>query len=257
MEYYVFLDDKNIKMLKNLIKLTLQKLLGFDNYLFIFSLFIIKKLKWDKNEKDFIYFLNLIPDNGCTLDIGANIGIMTVHLARKLKNSTIYAFEPVPRNIKTLKRIIKFFKLKNVEIFECALGEENGKLEMVMPVINSVKMQGLSHVVHESIKDNNNGDRFVVPVRKLDNISEINFNTKVNAIKIDVENYEYFVLKGGRSLITEHQPIIYCELWEQANRKNTIELLENTGYDVKVLERNELADYTGQKTQNFFFIPSK
>jgi hypothetical protein len=56
--------------------------LGLDNYLFLFSLFIIKKLRWDKNEKDFIHFLNLLPREGIVLDIGANIGVMSYYLAR-------------------------------------------------------------------------------------------------------------------------------------------------------------------------------
>ena len=243
-------------MLKNLVKLILQKLLGFDNYLFIFSIFIIKKLRWDKNEKDFIYFLDLVPDNGLVLDIGANIGIMTVHFAKKLKNSTIFSFEQIPQNIKTLERIVRYFKLKNVRIIECALGDENGEIEMVMPVINSVKMQGLSHVLHESIEGNNEGEVFKVPVKKLDDINEIDINNKkINAIKIDVENFEYFVLKGGRELINKHRPLIYCELWEQENKSKTLELLINYNYDAKVKENNELVKYTNQKTQNFFFIP--
>ena len=59
----------------------------------------------------YIYFLNIIPDDGVVLDIGANIGIMTVHLSKKLKNSFIYSFEPIPLNLLTLKRIIKWFQL--------------------------------------------------------------------------------------------------------------------------------------------------
>ena len=117
-------------------------------------------------------------------------------------------------------------------------------------------MQGLSHVLHESIEGNNEGEVFKVPVKKLDDINEIDINNKkINAIKIDVENFEYFVLKGGRELINKHRPLIYCELWEQENKSKTLELLINFNYDVKVKENNELVKYTNQKTQNFFFIP--
>ena len=91
--------------MKNTVKYILHKLLGFKNYLFIFSLYKILTLRKDKNEKDFFAFLHLIPANTAVLDIGANIGIMTVHLARTVKGSTIYSFEPMPHNISAFKNI--------------------------------------------------------------------------------------------------------------------------------------------------------
>ena len=136
--------------MKNAVKYILHTLLGFKNYLFVFSLFKISTLKRDKKEKDFFQFLRLIPENTAVLDIGANIGIMTVHLAR-IKGATVYAFEPMPNNIAAFQRIVRHFKLSNVKLFEVALGNTEGEAEMVMPVISSVRMQGLSHVVHESI----------------------------------------------------------------------------------------------------------
>ena len=49
--------------MKNTVKYILHKLLGFKNYLFIFSLYKILTLRKDKNEKDFFAFLHLIPAN--------------------------------------------------------------------------------------------------------------------------------------------------------------------------------------------------
>ncbi len=244
--------------MKSIIKFILQKILGFDTYLFVFSKFIIKRLEKDKKEKDFIYFLNIIPDNGIVLDIGANIGIMTVHLARKLKNSEIFAFEPMPQNISVLKKIINNYKLTNVKIFELALGNSNKDLEMVMPVVKSVKMQGLSHVVHDTINEFNDGIKINVNAKKLDDIDELNNTTKnISAIKIDVENFEYYVFKGGERLITKHKPLIYCELWENDNRKKCFDFMTQKGYKIKCLENNKLIDINKTKTpkQNFFFIP--
>ena len=126
--------------MKNTAKYILHKLLGFKNYLFIFSLYKILTLRKDKNEKDFFAFLHLLPENTAVLDIGANIGIMTVHLARTIKGVTVYSFEPMPNNIGAFKRIIKYFKLDNVKLFEIALGNTEGEVEMVMPIISNVKM---------------------------------------------------------------------------------------------------------------------
>ena len=45
--------------MKTLVKFVLQKVLGFKNYLFIFSLYIIYTLKNNRKEGDFLHFLSL------------------------------------------------------------------------------------------------------------------------------------------------------------------------------------------------------
>src|SRR5687768_7252535 len=243
-------------MFKNKLKLFLQQFLGINNYLFLFSILTIKRLKWNKHEEEFLYFNEMLPDNAIVMDIGANIGIMTVPIAMKVKNAQVYAFEPVPTNVKALKRIVNHYKLNNVKIFETALGEEAGELKMVMPVSDKVKMQGLSHVLEGDANDAlNQGDIFSVPVRKLDDIEELKAAEKINAIKIDVENFEYYVLKGGEALLRKHKPIIYCELWDNEKRYMTLNYLKGLGYKVKVYQDEKLVDYTDQKVINFFLMP--
>jgi len=242
--------------MKEIIKRILQTTLGFKNYLFFFSIFTILTLRWKRKERDFLYFIQMIPDDGIVLDIGANIGIMTVHLARKLSKSKIISFEPVPCNLIALKKIISFFYLKNIEVIETALGNQNGQTKMVLPIINSVKMQGLSHVVHQKITEFNHGEIFNVPVQTLDSFAEKKSLEKINAIKIDVENFEYFVFEGGKNLIETHHPLIYCELWDNENRQKCFTFLENLNYTINIISNKKLEIYNPEihQTQNFFFI---
>lgn len=245
--------------MKDIVKYLFQKLLGFKNYLFIFSLFKIYTLKKDKNENDFFHFLSLIPENTAVLDIGANIGIMSVYLARSVKNVHVYCFEPMPTNIATWKRIIHHFKLKNIQLFEFALGNREGEVEMVMPVVNSVRMQGLSHVIDTSIVDNNDGERFVVPLKMLDNMDIVmNSLRRISAIKIDVENFEYFVLDGAKKLIEKNKPIVYAELWENENRDKCFTLFDALNYKTFVISDNKMLSFepSRHKTQNFIFLPA-
>ncbi|MGQ0827492.1 MAG: FkbM family methyltransferase [Bacteroidota bacterium] len=244
--------------MKSVVKYILHKLLGFKNYLFIFSLFKIYTLRRDKNEKDFFQFLALIPSGTIVLDIGANIGIMTVHLARSIRDVTVYSFEPMPNNIGAFKRIVNYFKLKNVQLFEIALGNAEGEAEMVMPVINAVRMQGLSHVVHNSITENNEGERFKVPLKMLDKMEElINSPKRISAIKIDVENFEFFVLDGAKNLLAKNKPVVYAELWENENREKCFELFNTLNYKtVVIVNKNAVHfDPSLHKTQNFIFLP--
>jgi FkbM family methyltransferase len=245
--------------MKTYVKYILQNLLGLKNYLYVFALFIIVKIRWDKKEKDFFHFLELIPDGGNILDLGANIGVTSYHLAKKLPGSTIFSFEPLALNMNTLRRVKNKFHLKNIHEHQVAVGASNGTLEMVMPVINKVPMHGLSHVVHEEIVENNSGFKYEVPVICLDNFDELNTNKKrITALKIDVENFEYSVLKGSEQLIQKNNPIIYCELWDNENRKKCISLLNNIGYSPFILCKNELVpmEKTTVDKHNFFFIPN-
>jgi len=245
--------------MKSATKYILHKLLGFKNYLFIFSLFKIYTLKRDKNEKDFFQFLSLIPENTAVLDIGANIGIMTVHLARSIKNCTVFSFEPMPNNIKAFKRVVNYFKLTNVHLFEIALGNTEGYAEMVMPVISAVRMQGLSHVIHSSITENNSGERCKVPLEMLDKMDDLmNAPQRISAIKIDVENFEYFVLDGAKKLLVKNKSIVYAELWENENREKCFDLFQQLGYNTFIIEDNKMVrfDQSKHKTQNFIFLPA-
>jgi FkbM family methyltransferase len=243
-------------MLKSSVKRILQKILGFDNYLFIFSIFTIRRMRRNQHEKEFAYFMDMIPNEGAILDIGANIGIMTVTLAEKFNKAKVYSFEPMPQNVHAFKRIVKYFKLGNVTLFDIALGDEKGELKMVMPVLNNVKMQGLSHVVENDDNDPmNQGLTFKVPVKKLDDIEELKALPKINAIKIDVENFEYPVLKGGRALLQKHKPVIYCELWKNERRDLALNYLKELGYTAKVLEGDKMTDFKGQDVTNFIMVP--
>lgn len=242
--------------MKNALKYILHKLLGFQNYLFAFSLFKIYTLKWDKKEKDFFIFLDLIDDDSVVLDIGANIGIMTTLMAKRYKHISIFSFEPMPNNIRAFKRVITFFNLKNVKLFEFAVGNSEGRIDMVMPVINSVKMQGLSHVLHDSILENNSGEIVRVSSKMLDNMSELlESEKKISAIKIDIENFEFYALEGAKKLLAKHRPIVYAELWENTNRENSFNLMTSLGYKINVVKHGQLTELKKgeNKTQNFIF----
>jgi FkbM family methyltransferase len=236
------------------VKRVLQKLLGFSNYLFIFSLYTICRQRMQVRDRDFNHFLRLIPEHGNILDIGSNIGTTAVPLSKRVSSGKVFCFEPISLHVSILRKIIRFFGLTNIEIFETALGEKNGQITMVMPEFYKVKFQGFSHVV-EKEADKKKGELFIVPVQRLDDIPAIKNLPVIHAIKIDVENFEYHVLKGAERLIRHHKPLIYCELWDDEKKTQTIRYLTNElGYRVMVYENHQLVDFTNQSLNNYFFL---
>ncbi len=242
--------------MKAKIQYVLQRILGLKTYLNLFSWYKIKTLHSDKGENDFFHFVKMIPEGSNVLDVGANIGIMSYYLSKKVGDGKVYAFEPMPQNLATLTWIKHKFKLGNVSISDVALGNENGTIEMVMPVVDNVKKQGLSHVLSDDIKDFNEGDTFTTTITKLDDLPYLK-KTALSAIKIDVENFEYHVFLGGEQLIKTNKPIIYCELWDNENRYKCFDLLKSYGYKIQFMQNDALItfDANNHTTQNFFFVP--
>lgn len=229
--------------------------MGLQNYLFLFARFVILKLPYDKNEKDFLKFIDLIDDGGHVLDIGANIGVMTYYFAKKLPQTAVHSFEPVPDNLKVLLRVKSKFGLFNVKIHPYALGDKAGKVTMIMPEFKKVYLHGLSYIQQE--RNESKGTIYDVDLKNLDELVEFE-GVKINAVKIDVEGYELNVLEGAGRLISKNRPLIYCELWENDNRKKSLELISKLDYKIFINQKKNLKEYVGQKGfQNFFFIPAE
>lgn len=242
--------------MKDTVKFLLQQLLGFRNYLFLFSLYKVHTLHSDPKENDFFHFLQALPPDGIVLDIGANIGVMSVHLSRRLSAGRVLAFEPMPDNLTALRRVIEHYHLHNVEVHACALGDHEGEVEMVMPVERLAKLHGLSHLVDDSIPGRNEGIRVKVPLHRLDDMAELASDGRIAGIKLDVENAESFVLAGAMQLLERWGPVVYIELWDNDNRRRCFALLGSLGYQCKVVQDQRLVDYdpSRHRKHNFVFV---
>lgn len=217
-------------------------------------MFKIRTIRTDKRENDFFMFLEMLNHQGVYLDIGANIGVMTYFLSKKNRDAGVLSFEPMPSNLNVFQKIISRYRLNNVTIMPIALGNDTGEVDMVLPKVDEVNMHGLSHVVHDSITDFNEGDRFKVPIKRLDDLNELK-GKQVSGIKIDVENFEYFVLKGGQNILEKDHPLVYAELWDNENRAQCFELMRSLGYKILIVEGNKCQEFDVDKhiKQNFIF----
>ncbi len=242
--------------MKSRIQFLLQRILGYNNYLFYFSIFSIYRIKFIKRDKDFLYFLKLINTiNGSVIiDVGANIGVTTTILAKYYPNHTIFSYEPIKANFTIIGKVLKLFNITNVKPRNIAIGEDESIVELITPIENGAKKHGLSYVV-ESDKINSNIIAEAVSVKPLDSLLPLLGANKVAAIKIDVENYEIFVLKGAKKVLLQHRPIVFAELWDNERKNDCILLMKSLGYEAKVLVDNELVPHQGKLSTDYFFIP--
>lgn len=232
------------KKLKVFVQHIMISIFGFSRYLYLIAVYRMKTFAINKRQTDFKYFVTLIPDEGHILDIGANIGYTTWYLAKNKPHAVIHAFEPIPYNFEVLKKVVADFKLSNAVVYPVGLGEQDATLEMIMPVINGVKKHARCQVLDDNSKYKD-GVRFTIKIEKLDDYSIFyGKENKVTAIKIDVEDYEYFVFKGGLNLIRNHQPIIFCEIWTSSERKfKVVNLFKSLNYKIKIYSNSSLVDF--------------
>ena len=243
-------------MLKHFIIRNLHSLLGFEDYLFVFTIFKISTLSLYKRKTEFVYFTKLFASDANVIVIGANTGITTIPIAKNVPGGKVFAIEPIPDNFKTLQRVIKYFKFSHIEPINVALGNENKEIEMVMPIVENTKSHGLCHIDDKNIRETEGGIKFKVMMKKLDDIFS-SFVGKIDGIKIVAENYEWFIFEGGKNIIAKHRPLMYCELWFNDDRKKVLEQIKSWNYEVMILEGTELIQYNSLQhhIKCFFFVP--
>ncbi|WP_152267593.1 FkbM family methyltransferase [Agriterribacter humi] len=148
---------------------------------------------------------------GLILDIGANCGNFSLIMAQKIKEKQwqkqVMAFEPNPRifsrisqNLSLNPQIESILKLVNKGV-----GEKASVLELQLPLRNSGAASLIRNYEHEP------HEKHLVDIVSIDDFLADN-NTPVEFMKIDVENFEYYVLKGAAKTIEKFKPAIYIEM---------------------------------------------
>lgn len=140
------------------------------------------------------------------VDIGANIGAISVLMAILYPDATIYSFEPVKENFKLLQMNTQ--KYPQIKVFNFALGEKNGKLE-ILTSRDSLNHGG--HSFHEFGCDPS-APREEVEVRSVIEVFEELGLKHIDLLKIDCEGAETEILKSLDRIAIEKIGVIVGEL---------------------------------------------
>lgn len=170
------------------------------NILFSFYKFCIAFAVWPKfSITSYRMISKLVSQNihpKTIVDVGANVGQFTVASAHLFKDAQIYAFEPVPESFEKLhKNVSKFI---NVSSYALALGDQIGNIDFhVNTHSHSSSVLPLSKH-HLTAFPKAKEDKIIsVPIKTLDSISnKLKLDSPV-LLKLDVQGYEAYVLKGA------------------------------------------------------------
>ncbi|MDD4247506.1 MAG: FkbM family methyltransferase [Methanosarcina sp.] len=140
-------------------------------------------------------------DDVC-LDVGANIGSVTIPLSLKAKQ--VYAFEVGTIPFGYLRRNIIQNNIENVTVVKGAVGDVKETLYYYYTYPNV----GGSFVSTEKLT-NQNGLTEEISAFPLD--SMVNDFERVDFIKMDIEGYELHALNGATKLLERFRPKLYIE----------------------------------------------
>ncbi len=165
-------------------------------------------------------FIDLILKNSHNtfLDVGANIGLMSLHAAHSLNGKgKVVAFEPVQFFFDKLNANINLNKFQNIHTIKKGVGSIATKVP--------IYLDGGCPSVISTFRDEK-GATELIDIEPLDEIVKNENIVNIDFIKIDVEGFEFDVLKGARKTIANHKPVLCIEY---------IKKISDESFNVKVL----------------------
>ena len=154
-------------------------------------------------------FRAVLPLGGVALDIGANVGWHTLLLARLVGDAgRVLAVEPNPSVRKRLVDNLNLNRLDQVEIVPYAMADSEGPIQFYGPEADDA-LSGSGHMLEPEGEAQETSIQ--VERRRLDAVVSASLIKRVDLIKIDVEGFEWCVLKGGEQTIAAFRPHIVFE----------------------------------------------
>ena len=150
----------------------------------------------DDFEPEFQAFCHqFIDDDAVCIDIGANIGLKTLFLSRHASNGRVIAVEAAPSVAARLRENIALNSASNVECVEAAIGDHVGSVRFA-------EASAYGHIATEGIE---------VPMLSIEELARRLSLPRVDFIKIDVEGFEFSILKGAYDFINAQRSLVLFE----------------------------------------------
>jgi FkbM family methyltransferase len=173
------------------------------------SLFLFGKFQSHITNNPFLK----ISRDAVVLDIGANVGLMTLQFAKMVPHGKVYSFEPTYYALERLKKNLSLNPslAANVEVINSFVSERSD-INPGIVAYSSWKVNGErgseDHPVHLGTPKNADG----VPSVSLNDFASKAGLQKIDFIKIDTDGHEYEVFKGAKETIAKFRPKIIFEI---------------------------------------------
>lgn len=199
------------------------------------------------------YFCSILNESMNVLDIGANLGIYTLHGLSA--GCHVYSYEPNPNIYKILLDnvgINGFEPTGHAHTYNLAVSDAEGQVEFSL-----LDISGHNSMFHQSTGDK----RIKVDAVSLDN--HIGNLTHIDVVKIDVEGAEPLVLKGMEKIINNNPNIKIIMEFAPSNLQrggtnpiDFIKTIRNYGFGIKLINESsgELSGITDDELSGVYSV---
>jgi len=189
---------------------------------------------------------------GTFIDVGANIGLVTLLVADKIGHAIL--FEPSPLSAKLAQQNLEMNTLV-YEIVPVALSDEVGTVEFEDAGASSVSrtVEGFKTSLPTISVPRTTFDQFLrersTPLLPVD------------AIKIDVEGHENAVLRGMKEFLRQRRPVVMFEYLKRTDIRQTLAIFNEVDYSVFELAASGVRRIAGpgdvKPLQDLFACPNE
>lgn len=155
--------------------------------------------RWSENILEII--LQALPSGGTFIDVGANIGLVSIPVSRH-PNTTVIAFEPDPLNFALLSANVAYAGAM-IRLENAAVSHSAGTVRFARSEYNS-------------------GDHRIAPDGPIEvrtvRLDDLALNDGPLVVKIDTQGAEPLVIRGGRKTIDRADAIV-MEFWPWGMRR--------------------------------------
>ena len=168
--------------------------------------------------EEMMFVIHYVRAEDIFFDVGANVGIYTL-LASGLKKAKAYCFEPIPSTFYFLRMNIAANNLENlVTCYNKGVGDKPATLSFASDMDTMNKVADAKY----------GGDVIHAEVIRLDDFFKNISANEYCMLKIDTEGYEYNVLKGADSVLSNTR--VKVVLIEMNDAEKIHQVLSDKGF---------------------------
>ena len=146
----------------------------------------------------------------------------------------VEAFEPSEKNVSIINETIKKNRYSSkIRLHDFALGDEAMISKLYMFPGDSSR----NYIQDSNMKTNSDDLNRLkdIEIKTIDDLYYNDLLKKPDLIKIDVEGFEYKVLKGAQRLLNEIKPKVVVEIHDAENGLMVSDFMNKAGYSMQIL----------------------
>jgi FkbM family methyltransferase len=180
-------------------------------------------------------YKNISPSD-IIIDIGGNMGETAMNFGKIVaEKGFVFSFEPDPKNYMRFSYNLSLNNFQNITLINKGIGNSIGSFTLLNTKGNNA---GMNKIISHDMLIKDSTETVQIEVITLDSFIQNNHIKMVNLIKIDVEGFEYNVLKGGEECLKKFMPKLFIELdnnlliEQESSANELITFLELLGYNI-------------------------